>query len=103
MALTSRSLATPCGLDGVQPSRMIKNFSSTFSVPCAIWTPTRRHAFRNSLFTACPHCTDTRCSARPLFADCPFFTDLREMLQRKWGVSENFGAISLVSLQRVGG
>lgn len=56
----------------------------------AIWTPTRRHAFRNSLFTACPFCTEVRCSARHLFSECPRFEGDRLSLQRLWGVAPAF-------------
>ena len=60
----------------------------------AIWTPTRRHAFRNSLFTACPFCTEVRCSARHLFSECPRFEGDRLSLQRLWGVAPAFWGVT---------
>ena len=65
----------------------------------AVWTPTRRHAFRNSLFTACPFCAEIRCSARHLFAEFSHFNGAGRSLEFRWHVPPNFGLRSPGSQQ----
>ena len=63
---------------------------NVFRSPGAVWAPTRRHAYRNSLFTACPFCAETRCSARHLFAECSHFNGARRSLEFRWHAPPNF-------------
>ena len=56
----------------------------------AVRTLTRRHAYRNSLFTACPFCAETRCSARRLLAERSHFNGAHRSLEFRWHVLPKF-------------
>ena len=103
MALTSRSVATPCGLDGVQPSRMIKKFSSTFSVPVPSGHPLAGMPF----VTPCLRPARIAQTLGALRVPCSQIVLASPIYARRCNGNGVFPktsvAISLVSLQRVGG
>lgn len=54
----------------------------------AVYTPTRRFAFRGPGSSACPKCKDPLASARHFWAFCPALARERDALSREFGVPQ---------------